>query len=148
MAAAEETGDLSVVPRAAGMLGAPSEALDHAERAGLLLLNGNTVNFRHPLARSAIYQHATFAARRAAPEALARELHREQEVDRRAWHLSASRSCRRNHWLPGGTTTVRRRAGSRVAEPGHLDGQDPERGRGPFAADHSLIALWPGSAAS
>jgi hypothetical protein len=74
------------------MLGAPSEALDHAERAGLLLLNGNTVNFRHPLARSAIYQHATFAARRAAPEALARELHREQEVDRRAWHLSASRS--------------------------------------------------------
>ena len=90
VAAAEETGDLSVVLRAAGMLGAPSEALDHAERAGLLLLSGNTVNFRHPLARSAIYQHATFAARRAAHEALARELHREQEVDRRAWHLAAA----------------------------------------------------------
>jgi hypothetical protein len=90
VAAAEETGDLSVVLRAAGMLGAPSEALDHAERAGLLLLNGNTVNFRHPLARSAIYQHATFAARRAAHEALARELHRKQEVDRRAWHLAAA----------------------------------------------------------
>jgi AAA ATPase domain len=66
--AAEETGDLSVVLRAAGMLGAPSAALDRAERAGLLRVRDNTVNFRHPLARSAIYQHATFAARRAAHE--------------------------------------------------------------------------------
>ena len=88
--AAEETGDLSVVLRAAGMLGAPSAALDRAERTGLLRVSGNTVNFRHPLARSAIYQHATFAARRAAHEALAGELHREQEVDRRAWHLAAA----------------------------------------------------------
>jgi hypothetical protein len=88
--AAEETGDLSVVLRAAGMLGAPSSALDRAERVGLLRVNGNTVTFRHPLARSAIYQHATFAARRAAHEALAGELHREQEVDRRAWHLAAT----------------------------------------------------------
>jgi AAA ATPase domain len=76
--AAEETGDLSVVLRAAGMLGVPSTALDRAERAGLLRVNGNAVSFRHPLARSAIYQHATFAARRAAHEALAGELHREQ----------------------------------------------------------------------
>jgi DNA-binding CsgD family transcriptional regulator len=88
--AAEETGDLSVVLRAADMLGAPSTALDRAERAGLLRVNGNRVTFRHPLARSAIYQHATFAARRAAHEALAGELHREQEVDRRAWHLAAT----------------------------------------------------------
>jgi hypothetical protein len=34
--AAEETGDLSVVLRAAGMLGVPSTALDRAERAGVL----------------------------------------------------------------------------------------------------------------
>jgi DNA-binding CsgD family transcriptional regulator len=88
--AAEETGDLAVVLRAAGMLGVPSTALDRAERAGLLRVNGNTVSFRHPLARSAIYQHATFAARRAAHEALAGELHREQEVHRRAWHLAAT----------------------------------------------------------
>jgi len=88
--AAEETGDLSVVLRSAGMLGAPSAALDRAERTGLLRVSGNKVNFRHPLARSAIYQHATFAARRAAHEALAGELHREQEVDRRAWHLAAA----------------------------------------------------------
>ena len=88
--AAEETGDLSVVLRAAGRLGAPSGALDRAERAGLLRVNGHVVNFRHPLARSAIYQHATFAARRAAHEALAGELQREQEVDRRAWHLASA----------------------------------------------------------
>ncbi len=88
--AAEETGDLSVVLRAASRLGAPSGALDRAERAGLLRVNGHVVNFRHPLARSAIYQHATFAARRAAHEALAGELQREQEVDRRAWHLASA----------------------------------------------------------
>ncbi len=88
--AAEETGDLAVVLRAAAVLGAPSGALDRAERAGLLQVSDHVVNFRHPLVRSAIYQRATFAARRAAHEALAAELHREQDMDRRAWHLAAA----------------------------------------------------------
>ena len=88
--AAEETGDLAVVLRAAGILGAPSGALDRAERAGLLRVNDHAVNFRHPLVRSAIYQHATFAARREAHEALAAELNGEQDVDRRAWHLAVA----------------------------------------------------------
>jgi hypothetical protein len=45
---------------------------------------------------------------------------------------------RRNHRLPGSTTTVRGRTGTGVTEPRDLDGQDPERCRSPFAADHRL----------
>ena len=48
---------------------------------------------------------------------------------------------RRNHRLPGGKTTVRRRAGTRAAEPGDLDGQDPEGRRHTCAADHGLIVM-------
>jgi hypothetical protein len=47
--AAEETGDLAVVLRAAGTLGAASGALDRAERAGLLRVSGNMVTSAGPL---------------------------------------------------------------------------------------------------
>jgi hypothetical protein len=83
--AAEETGDLAVVLRAAGMLGAPSTALDRAERAGLLRVNGNTVNFRHPLpARRSI------STRRSPPDV---------QLTRR-WPVSCSAS-RKGTGVPG-----------------------------------------------
>jgi hypothetical protein len=116
--AAEETGDLAVVLRAAGILGAPSGALDRAERAGLLRVNDHAVNFRHPLVRSAIYQHATFAARRAAHEALAAELHGKQDMDRRAWHLAAAAvepDFDLAATLAASAETARRRAGPSAA---------------------------------
>lgn len=61
-------------------------ALDAAERAGLIAVDGNTFEFRHPLLRTAVYHGAPASARRAAHEAVAQGL----GSDRRAWHLAAA----------------------------------------------------------
>jgi hypothetical protein len=54
---------------------------------------------------------------------------------------------RRSHWLPGGTTTVRRSTGVGAVEPRDLDGQDRAGRRNACAADPGLIALWTGGRA-
>jgi hypothetical protein len=56
VAAAEDTGDLDVVLRAAAELGVPPGALDDAEKAGLVRVESTTVAFHHPLVRSAVYR--------------------------------------------------------------------------------------------
>ncbi|MFE4208494.1 AAA family ATPase, partial [Streptomyces goshikiensis] len=71
VAAADDTGDLTVVLRAAGGLGAAVEDLEPAERAGFVLLSGEALRFRHPLVRYAAYQGAPLARRIAAHRALA-----------------------------------------------------------------------------
>src|SRR5512132_323735 len=58
VAAAEDTGELAIVLRAAAELGAGPGALDAAERADLAHVRGTRLEFRHPLVRSAIYQGA------------------------------------------------------------------------------------------
>ena len=58
VAAADDSGRLGVVGRAAARLGVPEAALLEAERAGLLVTERDTVRVRHPLVRSALYQAA------------------------------------------------------------------------------------------
>jgi DNA-binding CsgD family transcriptional regulator len=94
VAAAEETGDLGLVRRAAHTLGVPAAAADAAEQSGLIAVSASQVAFRHPLVRAAVYQGATSAERGAAHAALAGALDDplagEPDADRRAWHLAAA----------------------------------------------------------
>ena len=90
VAAADDSQDLAVVSRAAAALGADGDALDAAERSGLLHVRGTRLAFRHPLVRSAVYGAATSGERRAAHVALAAAMGDDPaSVDRRAWHLAA-----------------------------------------------------------
>ena len=86
VAAANDSDALDTVMRAARELGVQPDALDEAERAGLVTVDDGTLTFRHPLVRSAIYRGATSSARRAAERALADVLDGEADADRRAWH--------------------------------------------------------------
>jgi DNA-binding CsgD family transcriptional regulator len=93
VAAAEDTGELATILAASDVLGVDKEALGSAEEAGLVqvvqVVDAQLV-FRHPLVRSAVYQHATVFARRAAHRALVEVLKGGQQADRRAWHLAAA----------------------------------------------------------
>ncbi|MEU9799002.1 AAA family ATPase [Streptomyces sp. NPDC051000] len=90
VAAADDSGDLAVVLRAARQLGAAVEDLEPAERAGFVRVSGAVVRFRHPLVRYAAYQGAPLARRIAAHRALARALGDAGQAHRRAWHLAAA----------------------------------------------------------
>ncbi len=85
LAAASDSGDLTVLARA----GLRVDDLAEAERAGLVRLAGGLLEFRHPLARSAVYGEAEPGERRAAHRALADALP-DRDADRRAWHLASA----------------------------------------------------------
>lgn len=89
VAAADPTGDVTLLWSAAAHLGVEREAASPAEAAGLLELD-TQVRFRHPLVRSAVYQSATPPARRRAHAALAVVTDPEIAPDRRAWHRAKS----------------------------------------------------------
>jgi DNA-binding NarL/FixJ family response regulator len=89
VAAADPVGDPLLLWRAAERLGIGMEAADGPVASGLLTI-GNTVTFRHPLVRSAIYRSATAGERRAVHLALAEATERQVDPDRRAWHLAAA----------------------------------------------------------
>jgi DNA-binding CsgD family transcriptional regulator len=88
--AADDSGKLSTIMRAARRLGVPEDALTAAERSGVVSVQGMSLELRHPLVRSAAYQRAASAERRAVHLALAEALDREVEQDQRAWHLAAA----------------------------------------------------------
>ena len=90
VAATEETGNLGTVLSAAARLGVAAAALDAAEQAGLIHVRGTTLDFQHPLVRSAVYQAAPPSRRWAAHRALASVLEGESHADRRAWHYAAA----------------------------------------------------------
>ena len=85
LAAADPTGEPTLLVRASEEIGVPIYELSAAEADGLLAL-GAQVTFRHPLLRSAIYRAAASDERRAAHRALAAATDPEFDPDRRAWH--------------------------------------------------------------
>jgi hypothetical protein len=87
VAAADPSGDSSLVTKAAGQLGIDPEA---GEAAGVkrMVFREPRVRFRHPLIRSAAYYAAPAAARRRAHAALAAVTDPGADPDRRAWHLA------------------------------------------------------------
>ena len=84
-AAAEPVGDVTVLWRAAELLGIGPDAAAPAEAAGLVEF-GARVGFRHPLVRSAVYRAAAPEERRSVHRALAEATDSERDPDRRAWH--------------------------------------------------------------
>ncbi|TFV77525.1 LuxR family transcriptional regulator [Blastococcus sp. CT_GayMR19] len=89
LAAADDTGRLDVIARAAAARDLDLADLDPAEASGLIRIVSDRVEFRHPLVRSAVYQDAGFPGRQAAHRGLAAVLDGDEDVDRRAWHLAA-----------------------------------------------------------
>src|SRR5262249_40423221 len=63
-AAAEDSGELAAILRAAVSREITRDALEPAERDGLVSVVDGRLHFRHPLVRSAIYQGTTFPERR------------------------------------------------------------------------------------
>ena len=90
VAAADDSGHLATVLDAMSELGLPRDALDEAERAGVIRVSAGHLEFAHPLVRSSRYHGATSAERRAAHRALAAVLAGEEQADSRAWHLAAA----------------------------------------------------------
>jgi hypothetical protein len=85
LAAAESTGDPTLVWRAAERLGITPQAAAPAAAAGLLEF-GPRVRFRHRLARSAAYRAAPPEERQRVHRALAEVIDPDTDPARRAWH--------------------------------------------------------------
>jgi DNA-binding CsgD family transcriptional regulator len=84
LAAAEPVGDVTLLWRAAELLGITPDS-GPAQSAGLLDISAR-VRFRHPLVRSAAYRMATAPDRKQVHEALAEATDPQLDPDRRAWH--------------------------------------------------------------
>ena len=91
LAAADSTGDLALVSRAAERLEIPESVAQTQESDGVLDLNAGVV-FRHPLARSAVYRAATADERSEVHLALADTTDPDLDPDRRAWHRAQATS--------------------------------------------------------
>ena len=85
LAAADPTGDPSLVWRAGERLGIPVQAAAPAAEAALAEF-GARIRFRHPLVRSATYRTASLPERQEAHRALAEVTDPVTDPDRRAWH--------------------------------------------------------------
>jgi DNA-binding CsgD family transcriptional regulator len=147
LAAAADSGDLTVLARA----GLGVDDLAEAERAGLVRLSGGVLEFRHPLARSAVYAQAAPEQRRAAHRALADALP-DRDVDRRAWHLAAAAAgpdAAASAALEQAATRARERTAFTVAastfeRSARLAAEDGRRGRLLF---HAAESAWLGGQA-
>jgi DNA-binding CsgD family transcriptional regulator len=89
LAAADPTGDATLLWRAAEQLGLGPSAVALADAERLLAI-GSQVRFRHPLVRSAAYLAGSPEDRRAAHLTLAAATDADTDPERRVWHLAAA----------------------------------------------------------
>ena len=89
LAAADPTGDATLLWRAAPTLGLGRDAAAAADAEQLLQI-GSQVRFRHPLVRSAAYTAGSPEDRRAAHLTLAAATDAQTDPERRVWHLAAA----------------------------------------------------------
>ena len=89
LAAADPTGDATLLWRAAQKLGLGPDAAAAADAEQLLNI-GSQVRFRHPLVRSAAYAAGSPEDRRAAHLTLAAATDAQADPERRVWHLAAA----------------------------------------------------------
>jgi DNA-binding CsgD family transcriptional regulator len=87
LAAADPSGDRSLLWRAAGRLDLGVQAGVPAVEAGLVEFDSR-VRFRHPLTRSAAYRSASLTERQELHAALAEVTDPQNDPDRRAWHMA------------------------------------------------------------
>jgi DNA-binding CsgD family transcriptional regulator len=88
VAAVSDSTDLDEIGTGLAALGLDPGALRPAEETGLVFVEGSTLEFRHPLLRSAVRESASAVARRAVHRALADVAG--AQSDNRAWHLAAA----------------------------------------------------------
>jgi len=89
LAAADVSGDLPMVRRAAAGAGIDADAAERAaESAGLIEFSGSILRFRHPLMRAALYHGAADADRRRAHHRLGQAAGSDDEG--RMWHRAAA----------------------------------------------------------
>src|SRR5690606_14874629 len=86
-AAVDSANDFAVITATMSALDVTVADLAPAELAGLLVSEGRSVSFPHPLVRSAVVSESTPDQRRAVHRALADALDPRTHADRRAWHL-------------------------------------------------------------
>jgi DNA-binding CsgD family transcriptional regulator len=89
VAAADPTGDESLVRRACAVLGTDFEAIGPAEAQGLVDLTEG-IAFRHPLLRSVVLSGVPSAQRHQAHHVLAEATDPAMDPDRRAWHRASA----------------------------------------------------------
>ncbi|WP_448003224.1 AAA family ATPase [Agromyces bauzanensis] len=89
VAAAESTGDRTLIDAAAERIGLPADAAAVAEHARLVSVR-HAVSFRHPLVRAAVYNGMPANERRRAHEALAAVADEQGRADLAVWHAAAA----------------------------------------------------------
>ncbi|WP_061296563.1 helix-turn-helix transcriptional regulator [Herbidospora cretacea] len=87
LAAADTTDNAELITSAARELGLDDDVVDRAEAVGLVELH-DTIRFRHPLVRSAVYNASAGADRRRAHRALAKAAADLGMVELEAWHAA------------------------------------------------------------